>query len=471
MAPKKKGSPSKQTKEKKPKIERNVLVLGSGYVVAPCVEYLLRNKENHVTVASGHLANAVALKKKLGGKNVEAKEFDVKKQEDVDNLVKDCELVVSLIPWTYHANVIKAAIKFKKNVVTTSYLSPAMKELDAEAQEAGIFVLNEVGLDPGIDHFYALKTINEVHEQEGKVLSFLSYCGGLPAPEASNNPLGYKFSWSPRGVLLALCSTAKFLEDGKVVEIPGADLMKSAKPIPIYPAFAFEGYANRDSTPYDERYKIPECQTILRGTLRYAGNPSFMQAIIDCGFLNQEPREYLSATATPIAWKKVFAHVLGCDEDSSQEVLEKKIIEKTKISGETESRILKGFKWLGLFSEQPAPQKDTFLDSLATQLQSKMEYKEGERDMVMLQHKFEVELKDGTKETRTSTLLDYGIPNGTTSMAKLVGTPCGVAVQLVLNGEWEGKKGIFAPMTKDIYEPIMKVLEDENIVNVIEETL
>lgn len=164
--------------------------------------------------------------------------------------------------------MIQLAIKHKKHVVTTSYVNPQMAALDAEAKAAGVTVMNEIGLDPGIDHLYAVKTIEEVHNEGGQILEFISYCGGLPAPENSNNPLGYKFSWSSRGVLLALRNTAKYLAAGKPKEIPGPELMKSAKSIQTgYPAFAFVGYPNRDSVPYAKLYNIPEAQTVLRGTL------------------------------------------------------------------------------------------------------------------------------------------------------------------------------------------------------------
>jgi saccharopine dehydrogenase (NADP+, L-glutamate forming) len=159
----------------------------------------------------------------------------------LDAQVAKHDLVISLIPYTLHAKVIEAAVKHKKHVVTTSYVSPAMQAFHQAAIDAGITVFNEVGVDPGIDHLYAVKTIEEVHAKGGKVVSFLSYCGGLPAPEASNNPLGYKFSWSSRGVLLALRNDAKFWKDGKIVQVSGKDLMDTAKPIYIYPAFAFEG--------------------------------------------------------------------------------------------------------------------------------------------------------------------------------------------------------------------------------------
>ncbi|KAJ3079273.1 Saccharopine dehydrogenase [NADP(+), L-glutamate-forming], partial [Quaeritorhiza haematococci] len=322
--------------------------------------------------------------------------LDVQNDEALEAEIAKHDLVISLIPYTHHARVIKAAIKHKKHVVTTSYISPAMAEHDAAAKEAGITVMNEIGVDPGIDHLYAIKTISEVHAEGGKILSFLSYCGGLPAPEASNNPLGYKFSWSSRGVLLALRNNAKYLENGKPVEIPGPKLMDSAKPIFIYPAFAFEGYPNRDSTPYNERYNIPEAQTVLRGTLRYQGFPKFVKALVQIGFLDDQEVAWLAPGAAPIAWKTVLSRMLGTSSESEEE-LKSAILAKTGLTGEEGERILRGIKWLGLLSATHVTARGTLLDTLCATLEEKMMYKDGERDMVMLQHKFEVELKDGTR--------------------------------------------------------------------------
>ena len=340
-------------------------------------------------------------------------------------------------------------------MVTTSYVSPAMQELDEDAKKAGITVMNEIGLDPGIDHLYAVKTIDEVHRAGGKITSFLSYCGGLPAPEASDNPLGYKFSWSPRGFLLASRNAAKYWKDGKVEEIEAKDLMTAAKPYFIYPGFAFYAYPNRDSTPYKERYNIPEAQTIIRGTLRYQGFPDFIKAIVDMGFLSDEKKDFLTK---PIAWKEATAKILG-SSSSSQADLEWAISSATKFpSTEDKYRILAGLRWLGLFSDDKITPAGTPLDVLCATLEAKMQYAPDERDMVMLQHRFEIENKDGSKETRTSTLCDYGDPKGYSSMAKLVGIPCGIAVKQVLDGTIK-ERGILAPMTPEINNPLMEELK------------
>ncbi|KXS13659.1 Saccharopine dehydrogenase [Gonapodya prolifera JEL478] len=438
---------------------KSILLLGSGFVAGPCAEYLLRNPDNSVTIASRRIEPA----QKLAGNHPRATpiSLDVSSDAALENEIAKHDLVISLIPYTHHATVIKAAIKHKKHVVTTSYVSPAMEELHEQAVAAGITVFNEIGVDPGVDHLYALKTIDDVHSAGGKILSFTSWCGGLPAPEDSNNPLGYKFSWSSRGVLLALRNNAKFLENGKVVDIKGEDLMLSAKPIFTgYPGFAFEGYANRDSTPYAKRYDIPEAQTVIRGTLRFAGFPRFVKALVDCGLLQDDKREYLAASSSPLAWRDFLARLLGTPND--EQSLENALIAKCKLEGADKDRVLHGFKWLGLLSATPVKPLGTPLDTLCAVLEEKMQYGEGERDLVFLQHRFDCELKDGSKETRFSTGAWFGKPNGTTAMALTVGLPCGVATQMVLDGRIS-KKGVLAPMSKDLWEPLLLELKKEGI--------
>lgn len=380
------------------------------------------------------------------------------------------DITISLIPYTYHAQVIKAAIKHRKHVVTTSYINPQMAALDQEAKAAGITVMNEIGVDPGIDHLYAVKTIDEVHREGGKILSFVSYCGGLPAPEDSNNPLGYKFSWSSRGVLLALRNSARFLQDGAPVEIPGPQLMKSAKPIYTgYPAFAFVGYPNRDSTPYVERYGIPEAKTVLRGTLRYQGFPVFVQALVDLGLLQDEQQPWLSAQAPVVSWRSVLCRLCGFGDDASavtDEALLSAVTQKSRMDQLTEAErkhVLMGFRWLGLFSAgTQVPRRGSYLDALCATLEEKMKYGENERDMVMLQHNFLVETAQGARKTILSTLLAFGQPQGPSAMATTVGVPCGLATQLVLDG-LINERGVIAPMSMRICQPLIDALEQEGI--------
>jgi len=374
--------------------------------------------------------------------------------------VAEHDLVISLIPYTYHTAVIKAAIKGKTNVVTTSYVSPAMRELDAEAKAAGIIVMNEIGLDPGIDHLYAVKTIGEVHAKGGKIKQFLSYCGGLPAPECSGNPLGYKFSWSSRGVLLALLNSAAYLSEGKRVDISSQELMGCAQPYYISPAFAFTAYPNRDSTPFQKFYDIPEAETIIRGTLRYQGFPEFIKALVQLGWLDASEKAWLKEGLT---WAQVMQNTLGTN-DAKESTLIARIKEICKFPSVSESeRIVSGLRWIGLFStELVKPRAGNLLDVLCAQLETLMKYDQGERDLVMLQHKFIVEWADGTEQILTSTLEAYGSPNGHSAMALTVGLPCGIASQLVLDGVLK-TPGVHAPYSKEICDPIRNILEKEGL--------
>lgn len=443
---------------------KKVLLLGAGFVTRPTLD-ILSNAGIQVTVACRTILSAEKLIK--GITNAQPIALDVNDANALDIEVSKNDLVISLIPYTFHALVIKSAIRNKKNVVTTSYVSPAMLELDEEAKLAGITVLNEIGLDPGLDHLYAIKTIEEVHSAGGKINSFISYCGGLPSPEASDNPLGYKFSWSSRGVLLALRNAAKYYQEGKIITVSDQELMAAAKPYFIYPGFAFVAYPNRDSTPYKQRYNIPEAQTIIRGTLRYQGFPEFIRVLVDIGFLSDTEQPFLKER---IAWKQATQKILGTSS-SNQQDLERAIENSTKFkSTEDKLRIISGLKWIGIFSDELINPKGNPLDILCSTLEQKMLYEEGERDMVMLQHKFEIENKDGSKETRTSTLVEYGSPSGYSAMAKLVGVPCGVAAKQVLNGTISDK-GVIAPMSSKINDPIIKELRDEHGIFLVEKKI
>ncbi|CCA77802.1 probable chimeric spermidine synthase/saccharopine reductase [Serendipita indica DSM 11827] len=445
----------------KDKPAKKILLLGSGFVARPCAEYVVRDPSNSLTIACRTLASAVSLGEGLP--RVNAISLDVQNPEALEQAVADHDVVISLIPYTYHAQVIKAAIKGKTHVVTTSYVSPAMRELDAAAKEAGIVVMNEIGLDPGIDHLYAVKIIDEVHAKGGKIKHFLSYCGGLPAPEASNNPLGYKFSWSSRGVLLALLNSAMYIENGQKVSIPGSELMSHAKPYFITPAYAFVAYPNRDSTPFAQYYNIPEAETVVRGTLRFQGFPEFIAVLVKMGWLDGESKEWLTNDLT---WAEVTQKALGADSADEKTLVEKVAAIADFPSVSERTRIISGLRWIGLLSsEKVTVRASNLLDTLCARLETLMKYEEGERDLVMLQHKFVVEWnKDGQLEEEiiTSTLEMYGTPGGHSAMAVTVGVPCGIATQLVLDGVIN-QTGVLAPYTKELCDPLIELLEKEGL--------
>ncbi|KAL8681659.1 MAG: hypothetical protein Q9186_002256 [Xanthomendoza sp. 1 TL-2023] len=446
---------------------KKALLLGAGFVVKPTLT-LLSEKGVEVTVACRTLESAQKLCKDVKG--TKAISLDVENEEALDAEVGKVDVAISLIPYIFHPLVIKSAIRTKVDVVTTSYTSPAMVELEKDIQEAGITVMNEIGLDPGIDHLYAIKTIDEVHKAGGKIKSFLSYCGGLPAPEASANPLGYKFSWSARGMLLALSNTAKFLKDGETKEVPGQDLMSVAKPYNTgYTGFAFVAYPNRDSTPFREKYSIPEASTIIRGTLRYAGFPELIRCVVDMGFLSQDVHDFLKPSANPLSWKDATAKVLNATSASDDDLTWAISSRHTFPNTEEKDRVISGLRWIGLFSSDPIIPRSTPLDTLCATLEKRMAYGDEERDLVFLQHKFEIEHADGKHETRTSTLCEYGDPKGYSAMAKLVGIPCGVAVIQVLEGSL--KKGLLAPYTPEICDPLRHELRENYGIDMVEQTV
>ncbi|CAG8980138.1 hypothetical protein HYALB_00011671 [Hymenoscyphus albidus] len=391
--------------------------------------------------------------------HTQAISLDVEDSTSLDNELSQVDLVISLIPYLLHEKVVRSAIRAKKHVVTTSYASPTLLALDEECTQAKITVLNEIGVDPGVDHLYAVKAVNDVHASGGKILSYESFAGGLPAPEASDNPLGYKFSWSARGVILSLQNPARYVEDGVLVEIPGDALMGSTKPVLIYPGYAFVTYPNRDSTIYREHYGIPEAQRLFRGTLRYQGYPEFAKALRDLGYLSQDS-EIFSQSPKPKTWADLSKAILATNSAQESELIATTSSKLVDIG--TKEKIVSGFRWLGLFSNTPISDVSTPFDAVVCTLEERLKFEPGERDLVFLHHKFQIEHKDGQREVRTFTLAEYGDPKGYSAMARLVGVPCGVATLQVLDGKIS-KRGVFAPTTEDIAKPLRDTLEEHGI--------
>ncbi|KAF9476388.1 spermidine synthase [Pholiota conissans] len=442
------------------KPERKVLLLGSGFVARPCAEYVARDPSNRLTIACRTITSAEAVASSLP--NTTSISLDVNDTEALEAAVAVHDIVISLVPYTYHAVVIRAAIKGKTHVVTTSYISPAVRDLDQAAKNAGIMVMNEIGFDPGVDHLYAIKTIDEVHEKGGKIKQFSSYSAGLPAPECCDNPLGYKFSWSSRGALLAMLNSASYYSSNQKITIAGPDVMRQAKPYYITPAYAFVAFPNRDSTVFREFYNIPEAETVVRGTLRFQGFPQFIQALNAIGWMDTTQNEWLVSGLT---WAQATQKAIGA-ADASEATLVSHVKKICNFPSEPEAdRIISGMRWIGLFSNTPLiPRDANFLDTLCAQLEKIMAYNPGERDLIMLQHKFVIQWADGSEEIRTSTLEAYGAPKGFghSAMAMNVGVPCGIAAQLILDGVLS-EPGIHAPYSKVFCDPLREELEKQGI--------
>ncbi len=428
-----------------------VLILGAGLVAKPLVRYLLDQPDFKVEVASRTVSKAVKLID--NHPDGEAKELNLKDEEGLKKEIADSDLVISMVPYGFHPKVAKYCIDFGKHMVTTSYVSEVMQNLDEQAKKANILILNEVGLDPGIDHMEAMRIIHEVEEKGGKIQSFTSYCGGLPAPEANTNPFGYKFSWSPIGVLLAGKNSAQYQKDGQQIFIPAEDLFKDPSIINIEGLGEFEGYPNRNSLPYIQLYGIQSAETMLRGTLRNKGWCSTMKKMVDLGLLDEEEKEWDGLT-----YKNFIRRLMGSPaEENIQKAL------SVHLGIEEDSDIIKRFEWLGLLSDESIPvSKGSALDILGARMLEKLQYEEGERDMIILQHQFLASYPDGNKEKITSTLIDYGIPNGDSSMARTVGLPAAIATRLILEGKIE-MPGVHIPVIPEIYVPILQELKEMDI--------
>jgi saccharopine dehydrogenase-like NADP-dependent oxidoreductase len=427
---------------------KNVLVFGAGLVAGPLVRYLLDNGLR-VTVASRTLRKAEKLVE--GQKNGIAKEFNIKNDDPVP-LIKDADLVVSLLPYIYHTEVAEICVELKKNMVTTSYVSEKMRMLDGEAKKAGVIILNEVGLDPGVDHMSAMEIINEVKAKGGRVKGFHSYCGGLPAPEANTNPWGYKFSWSPSGVVLAAKNNARYLKSGKEIKVRNTELFKHYWTIKIENLGRFEAYPNRDSIPYIEKYGITGISDMYRGTLRNIGWCDTWYCIGRLGLLSEEKKSFHQTT-----YREFMALLIGHKKPSSlREAL-------ARFLGINEnSDVIERFEWLGLLSDEKIPENGVSpQDILTNKLKDKLQYGEGERDMIILRHEFDVEYKSHS-EKMESTLVDYGIPYGFSSMSRTVGLPAAVSSKLIIDGRVD-IKGVHIPIKEEIYKPVLEELEKEGI--------
>ena len=429
---------------------KKILVLGAGLVSKPGVTYLLKNNLP-VTVASRTVSKAEKLVD--GFDNGTAIPLLVENQEELEKLIQENDIIVSLLPWVHHIKVATMCLKNNKPMATTSYVSDDMKNLDDEAKSKGLLFLNEIGVDPGIDHMSAMKIIDEVHAEGGKVLHFYSYCGGLPAPDDNDNPYGYKFSWSPKGVVLASRNPAKFLENGEVVNIEGRDLFLNKRTEEVEGLGEFEVYPNRDSMPYQELYGLHKAQTVMRGTYRNIGWCDTFKKIVDLGLVDDTPVEGIKG----ITFKKMMAGLVGVSETDD---VYGKTAEKVGLS--KEDSVMKNLEWLGLFSDETVPDCDNRLDILSELLLEKLKYEEGEKDMIILRHKFTVENKDGTKDLITSTLIDYGIPHGDTSMARTVSLPLAIGVKLMAEDKIN-LTGVQIPIKKEVYDLVLEELETQGI--------
>ncbi|XP_019681301.2 alpha-aminoadipic semialdehyde synthase, mitochondrial isoform X3 [Felis catus] len=366
----------------------------------------------------------------------------------------------SLLPYALHPLVAKACITSKVNMITASYITPELKELEKSVEDAGITVIGELGLDPGLDHMLAMETIDKAKEVGATIESYISYCGGLPAPEHSDNPLRYRFSWSPVGVLMNIMQPATYLLNGKVVNVAGGvSFLDAVTPMDYFPGLNLEGYPNRDSTKYAEIYGIPSAHTLLRGTLRYKGYAKALNGFVKLGLINRDPFPALRPEANPLTWKELLCELVGISPSSTHDVLKEAVFKKLG----RDNTQLEAAERLGLLGDEQVPRAESVVDALSKHLARKLSYGPGEKDMIVMRDSFGIRHPSGHLENKTIDLVVYGDVNGFSAMAKTVGLPTAMAAKMLLDGEIKAK-GLMGPFSKEIYGPILERIQAEGII-------
>jgi len=439
---------------------KKILVIGAGRSAVTLIKYLLDNSAANnwlVTVAdfSIELAeNAVG-----NHNNGKAILFNVTDEKQRESEVENADIVISMLPASLHIMVAKDCVRIGKNLVTASYVSPEIAKLDEAAKKAGILILNEIGLDPGIDHMSAMQVIDEIKENGGKITSFKSFCGGLVHPDYDNNPWNYKFTWNPRNVVLAGQGTAQYIESGDYKYIPYTSLFERTELMVVLDAGEFEGYANRDSLSYRKSYGLDDIPTIFRGTLRRKGYSEAWNIFVQLGMTDDTYKLENSESITNREFINMF---LSFDVALT---VEEKFCKRFSLN--IDSVIFQKIAWLGVFSEKKVGLENA---SPAQILQAICEKKwtlgSEDKDMIVMQHQFDY-MQNGVQKKLNSSLLVFGDDPINTSMAKTVGLPVAISTKLILSGAIKST-GVKIPTTKDIYVPVLKELE-ENGINFVEE--
>ena len=436
---------------------KKIFMIGAGRSASSLIQYLVNEADSNdfeITVGDRDLSLVVD---KIGSNpRAQAIDFDVFNDSQRIEEIQKADIVVSMLPASLHFKVAQDCVKYGKNLVTASYVSDEIKSLDAEAKEKGVLLLNEIGLDPGIDHMSAMKIIDQIKAKGGELNSFKSFCGGLVAPESVSSPWQYKFTWNPRNVVLAGQGTAQYIRNGKYKYIPYHRLFKRTESLSILNYGDFEAYANRDSLSYIDVYGLENISTLLRGTLRRPGYCESWDLFVELG-MTDDSYEMDVSGMTYLDFLNSFMKEAN---NTSQEHL------KTHF-GITES-VLTKFDWLGFFGDTKIEiKKGTPAQVLQSILESKWTLGVDDKDMIVMQHQFIYDL-NGKEHELHSSFVTFGEDQTYTGMAKTVGLPVGIATKLILNGVITGS-GVKVPVSEDIYNPVLEELEEYGIKFIEEE--
>ncbi|NOR29363.1 MAG: saccharopine dehydrogenase [Lutibacter sp.] len=437
---------------------RKILLIGAGRSSSSLITYLLQKSfsENlHITIGDVSLELAKSILQ--NHKNGTAIALDIFNDEERQQAIKNSDIVISMLPAHLHLNVAKDCLNFGKSMVTASYISNEMKALNEEAIKKNLIFMNEIGLDPGIDHMSAMKVLDNIRDKGGKMLLFESFTGGLVAPECDDNLWNYKFTWNPRNVVLAgQGGAAKFLQEGKYKYIPYQKLFRRTEILTIDGYGKFEGYANRDSLKYKSIYGLDNILTLYRGTIRRVGYSRAWNIFVQLGMTDDsytiedsEQMSYRDFTNSFLAYNPndsvelKLRHYLKIDQD---DIIWEKLLELD---------IFNSTKKVKLANATPAQILEKILKDSWT-------LKEDDKDMIVMQHLFGYEL-NGEKHQIESSMVCIGDNQTYTAMAKTVGLPVAIATLKILNGEIT-TPGVQIPITKEVYKPILKELEENGII-------
>jgi len=426
---------------------KNILVIGAGRTSSSLINYLLdKSKELDWIITVADQSLEIAEEKVANHPRAKAIMFDVLDDEQRAVQISKADIVVSLLPETFHINLVKDCIKFRVHLVTASYISQQMALFDNEVKDAGLIFLNEMGLDPGIDHMDTMRLISKVKDNGGNLISLKSYGGGLIAPECDDNPWGYKITWNPMNVVTAGMASARYVKDEKLKIVPYNRVFRETHLVEVPGLGKFESYPNRDSIKYRRIYDIPHIPNVFRGSLRKIGFCKAWNALIQIGLTDNR---YIVPDSDKFNYNDWISFYF--DKKNGKSTKQALI---DFLGEQEESDIIKKIEWLGLLSEEKIQLSDVSpAEILLDLLKRKWKFGENDKDMVILQTELEYEI--GNKiEKLVSSLVLYGKPKFNTAMSASVGLPLGIGTKLILNNSIK-EKGVIIPIYPDIYEPAM----------------
>jgi saccharopine dehydrogenase-like NADP-dependent oxidoreductase len=435
---------------------KKILILGAGRSSSTLIRYLEENSRTYGWEITAGDRDLQSVKEKVSS-STRAIAFDVFNEERLNEEVQSADVVVSMLPARFHPVVALACLKYSRSMITASYVSQEISDMETRAKSQGILFLNEMGVDPGIDHMSAMRVINRIREQGHALKCFETFTGGLIAPESDNNPWHYKITWNPRNVVLAgQGGPARFIQEGTFKYIPYHRLFRRTEVIDIEGYGKFEGYANRDSMKYIEKYNLQDVPTVFRGTLRRPGYCRAWDVFVQLGATDDS---FTLQNTEDMTYKEFINSFLYY---SKEDPVKTKLYHYMHIDQDSDVR--EKLEWLGIFDDTKIGLKEaTPAQILEHILCRKWVLEPGDKDILVMWHKFIYRQKEQEKDTYlTSSLVVKGDDPVNTAMAKTVGLPLGIATKMVLTGQIR-LEGVYIPTIREVYEPILRELESHGI--------